>query len=71
VLHDDFGDLSAARRSQDQKIIAFVRALSEERFAERLDYARPAERRSLNLSIRCWLIGSITRRTIEVRRITC
>jgi uncharacterized damage-inducible protein DinB len=39
VLHDDFGDLSAARRSQDQKIIAFVQALSEERFAERLDYA--------------------------------
>jgi uncharacterized damage-inducible protein DinB len=39
VLHDDFGDLSAARRSQDQKIIAFVHALSEERFAEPLDYA--------------------------------
>jgi len=39
VLHEDFRDLSAARRSQDQKIIAFVHDLSEERLAEPLDYA--------------------------------
>ena len=39
VLYEDFGDLSAARRAQDQKIIAFVHDLSEERFAEPLDYA--------------------------------
>ena len=39
VLHEDFEDLSAARRSQDQKIIAFVHDLSEERLAEPLDYA--------------------------------
>ena len=39
VLHEDFGDLSAARRSQDQKIIAFVHDLSEERLVEPLDYA--------------------------------
>ena len=39
VLHEDFADLSAARRSQDQKIIAFVHDLSEERLAGPLDYA--------------------------------
>jgi uncharacterized damage-inducible protein DinB len=39
VLYEDFGDLTAARRSEDQKIIAFVRDLSEERLAEPLEYA--------------------------------
>jgi uncharacterized damage-inducible protein DinB len=39
VLHEDFGELSAARRSQDEKIIAFVHDLDEERLAEPLDYA--------------------------------
>ena len=39
VLHEDFGELSAARRAQDQKIIAFVDGLGEERLAEPLDYA--------------------------------
>jgi uncharacterized damage-inducible protein DinB len=38
VLHEDFGDLSAARRAQDQKIIEFVHDLSEERLAQPLDY---------------------------------
>lgn len=38
ILHEDFGDLRGARRSQDQKIIAFVHDLSEERLAEPLDY---------------------------------
>jgi len=39
VLYEDFGDLSAARRAQDQTVIAFVHDLSEERLAETLDYA--------------------------------
>ena len=39
VLYEDFGDLSAARRWEDQKIIAFVHDLSEERLAEPLEYA--------------------------------
>jgi uncharacterized damage-inducible protein DinB len=39
VLHEDFADLSAARRAQDQKIVAFVHDLSEERLAETLAYA--------------------------------
>jgi uncharacterized damage-inducible protein DinB len=39
ILHEDFEDLRAARRSQDQKIIAFVHDLSEERLAEPLEYA--------------------------------
>lgn len=39
ILHEDFGDLSAARRSQDQKIIAYVHDLSEKRLAAPLDYA--------------------------------
>jgi uncharacterized damage-inducible protein DinB len=39
ILHDDFRDLRAARSAQDQKIIAFVHDLSEEQFAEPLEYA--------------------------------
>jgi uncharacterized damage-inducible protein DinB len=39
VLHEDFGELSAARRAQDEKIIAFVHDLDEERLAAPLDYA--------------------------------
>ena len=39
LLHEDFGDLSAARRAQDQRIIALVHDLSEERLAELLEYA--------------------------------
>jgi uncharacterized damage-inducible protein DinB len=39
ILHEDFGDLRAARRAQDQKIIAFVHGLSEEQFAQPLKYA--------------------------------
>jgi uncharacterized damage-inducible protein DinB len=39
VLHEDFGALRAARRSQDEKLIAFVHDLGEERLAEPLDYA--------------------------------
>jgi uncharacterized damage-inducible protein DinB len=39
LLHEDFEELSAARRSQDRKIIAFVHDLSEERLAQPLDYA--------------------------------
>jgi uncharacterized damage-inducible protein DinB len=39
VLHEDFGELSAARRSQDEKIIAFVHDLDEERLADPLNYA--------------------------------
>jgi uncharacterized damage-inducible protein DinB len=39
ILHDDLGDLTAARRSQDQKLIAFVHGLNEGHFAESLDYA--------------------------------
>jgi uncharacterized damage-inducible protein DinB len=39
ILHEDFGDLRAARRAQDQKIIAFVHDLSEERLAHPLEYA--------------------------------
>ncbi|HEY8612351.1 MAG TPA: DinB family protein [Roseomonas sp.] len=39
ILHEDFKELSAARQSQDQAIITFVDGLSEERFAQPLDYA--------------------------------
>lgn len=38
ILHQDLGDLTAARRAQDQKIVAFVDHLSEERFADTLHY---------------------------------
>jgi uncharacterized damage-inducible protein DinB len=39
ILHEDFGDLRAARRAQDQKIIEFVHDLSEECLADPLAYA--------------------------------
>jgi uncharacterized damage-inducible protein DinB len=39
VLHHRFDDLLAARRAQDQKLIDYVHALSEERLATPLNYA--------------------------------
>ncbi len=39
VLHHRFDDLLAARRAQDQKLIDYVHALSEERLAAPLNYA--------------------------------
>jgi uncharacterized damage-inducible protein DinB len=38
VLHKTLADLAPARRAQDQKIVAFVHGLSEERLAETLSY---------------------------------
>src|SRR4051812_30026163 len=39
VLHHDFAELRAARMAQDQKLIDYVRRLSEDRLAARLEYA--------------------------------
>ena len=70
IVHDDFGDLRAARRAQDQKIIAFVHDLSEEQFAEPLEYVTTSGVPYFSRSIRCSPICSTIRRTTEVRRIT-
>jgi uncharacterized damage-inducible protein DinB len=39
LLHEDFDDLHAARRAQDQKLVNYVHGLGEDRLAEPLDYA--------------------------------
>jgi uncharacterized damage-inducible protein DinB len=38
ILHETLGDLHAARRTHDQKIVEFVHELTEERLAETLAY---------------------------------
>jgi uncharacterized damage-inducible protein DinB len=38
ILHDDFHSLRAARRAEDQRIIAYIARLTEEDFRNRLRY---------------------------------
>jgi uncharacterized damage-inducible protein DinB len=43
VLFEDLGELHAARRAEDQRIIGFVAGLGEERLARPLEYVTTAE----------------------------